>query len=156
PAAVGADDVVTEGEAEPRAADRARVRRVDAEEPREDRAALVLRDPQPGIGDRNPDVVSGRLGGDAERAAVRRVLDRVRAQVRDDLGGAVALAQNLDRLVRPRQLDRVLLALPREELGFLAQELGELEGLERELEAALLDALQIEELVDQVGEPPRL
>src|SRR5205085_4924335 len=35
-------------------------------------------------------------------------------------------------------------------------ELGELEGLERELEAALLDALQIEELVDQVGEPSRL
>ena len=90
---------------------------------------------------------------DAHDSAVRRVLDRVGEQVRDDLGDPGAVAQGHHGLGSARELEPVRRALPRERGHGLREQLGDGEGRAGEHHLVLLDRLEVQEVVDQGGLP---
>src|SRR6266511_6440454 len=93
PAAVRLDDFPAESKPQPGAADLAGVGRVDAVELREQHSLLVNRNPQACVGDRDTDSSAPRLCNDRDRPAGRRVLDRVRDEVGDDLCDPASLSE---------------------------------------------------------------
>ena len=60
--------------------------------------------------------------GDADYAAVGRILDCVREQVRDHLRQAIRIASHWEGRRRERNVEQMLRALAREELGLLAND----------------------------------
>ena len=87
------------------------------------------------------------------RHALGRVLDCVREQVPDHLPESVGVARA--RATRPLA-DRgelVLRALEAVERGLVAQQHRQVDDLPGALEATLLDARHVEEVVDELGQP---
>ena len=113
-------------------------------EVRGDADALVL--------DADADDVVVSLAGDAHDAAARRILDRVREQVRDHLGEAIGVAAHGQRRRRQRDVEQVLRALAREELRLFAHDGTDVDQLFRDRELALLEPLDVEEVVDEGAE----
>ena len=96
------------------------------------------------------------LGRDLDDPALRRVLDRVRDQVPDHLAQPIGVSQHGKRLRADLDRELVLRALEAVQLGLLAEQRDHVHELLGALEAALLDAADVEEVVDQLGEAPRL
>ena len=156
PPAVGLVDLAAEGEPETRAADLPRVRRIDPEELGEEPRLLDRGNSEPRIADGDTDAAVLPLCRHLNRAARRRILDRVREQVRNHLRHTVALADDLEGLAGGGQTDLVGVALSGERLDLLFERLRQVERLEREREAPFLDPLEVEEVVDQARQPSRL
>ena len=112
--AVGGHDLLAERQAEPRAADLARVRGVDAEEAREDVRLLAGGDAEAGVGHLDArEALAGRRR-DRHGAAGGRVLDGVGEQVGDHLPDAVAVADHRQRFrPAPRRRARGSRTAPR-------------------------------------------
>ncbi len=79
------DDLRGDGQAQARAAGFPRTRLVDPVEALEDAAAVGLRDADAVVRDLHPDPLAHGAGGDADVAAVGRVLDGVAEHVHHDL-----------------------------------------------------------------------
>src|SRR5712691_5154598 len=155
-AAVRFDDLAADCEPEACAADLARVRRVDAKELVEHVALLLGRDTEPGIPDGDAGEAAVRLGRELYAPALGRVLDRVREEVADDLGDPVAFSEDDQRLPREDRNELVHGALGRVQLYLAGEDFRQVERLERQREVPLLDALQVEEVVDQRGQTATL
>ena len=136
------------------------IARVSEESARKNRLKTCFcwfgRDAETGIRDADACKALARRRRDRHGAAGRRVLDGVREQIRDHLADAAAVADHRERLVRQLEDEPVARRLGGEQLDLLGQQGAQLERLERECEAPGFDPLDVEEIVDQLREAPRL
>src|SRR5262249_44463196 len=93
PAAVGLDDLARDREPQPHAGDAAGAR-LAAEELREDARLVLVGNAQPLVLDEDPCDVRVTLARHLDHTSGRRVLDRVRDQVADDLPEPVLIADD--------------------------------------------------------------
>jgi hypothetical protein len=94
--------------------------------------------------------------GDVDDAALGRVLDCVRKQVRNHLGEAIRVAAYSKWCLRQRHVQEVFRALARKELRLLANDGADVDQLLRDRQVALLETLDVQEVVDEGGEPAGL
>src|SRR5207342_2414646 len=98
-----------------------------AEELVEHTLAILRRDTEPGVGHREHGATVALAHEDQYYAALWRVLDRMREQVSDHLGEAVAVAVDDQRVVRHVEHELVRLRVREEQSRLLARELDEVE-----------------------------
>src|SRR5215203_5453011 len=153
--AVGFDDVARYSQSEAGASYTASGG-IASEEFRKDLWLLAGRDAYPLVANLHADRSVLGLGRDLDDPALRGVLDRIRDQVPDHLAKPVRVSHHRKRLRAHFDRELVLRALLAVELRLLAEQGDHVHQLLRALEAALLDAAHVEEVVDQFGEPAGL
>src|SRR5262249_39268571 len=127
-----------------------------ADELPEDLTLKLLWDAYPFVLDADTDDAVLAHALDADDSPLGRVLDRVREQVRNHLREPVRVAVHRQRRRRQRDVEQVLGALAREEVGLLADDGAHVDEVPRDRELPLLEALHVEEVVDERSEAPGL
>ena len=148
PAAVHLDDPAGDGQAEPGATGR----RIGGPEPLEDAVSLLGRDAGAIVADVEDPVAAVDPGVDADDAPGRTVAVGVVEQVDDDLGETSAIGG--DRQALRRDGDDMA-HVPGAELGLGdagGQQLGDVDAREGEPTGAAVDAGEVEQVVDEVGQ----
>ena len=97
-----------------------------------------------------------QLDVDADDAARRRVLDRVREQVPDHLREAVAVAVDHDGLVGQLEHELVRVEVREEEPRLLVRQLDQVDGRAVEPHRAAFEQLHVEEVACERRQPTRL
>jgi hypothetical protein len=116
---------------------------------------LVLRDTHPVVGDGETDNAVLRHGSKGRGPTLAPILDRVGAEVHQDLLEARAIGDHLRTIGRNRLDDELDLGARchRVERGLhLGQHLGDADGLRGDGDATCLDVRQVEHFVDQAQE----
>src|SRR5205085_5859951 len=132
-------------EAEPGAADVARLRAHDPAEACEQPAQVSAWDPDPAVADADGGPVLGALDPAQNLAALRRVLGRVVEQVAEDRLQEAGVGQHLDLLQRYIEEDAVARARQGAERGHHALGLGpQVEALQTDVDLMVFEAGSVE------------
>src|SRR5262245_17261590 len=150
------DDLPRQDEAQARPGDAALAADVPAEELREDPVLVSRWDAKAVVLHPDPRLVSELRCAYLHLAAAGRVLDRVREEIADDLCEAVAVSPDDDRFADPIEAEPVRLALRGVERHLRREQLVEVELLDVQLERLRLDALEVEKIVEERRQTPRL
>ena len=156
-AAVRVDQMLDDGEAEAEPAVGARRRPVGLPERLEDRSDEVRRYARSGVGDGELDEIVRAAQRQVHGAAFRRELDGVRQQIPDDLLEPRAVrVERADRRLRvDDDLDPLGVGHRLDDVDRRADDVVHVDGRAREAELAGHDPRDVEQIVDQLGLPPR-
>src|SRR5439155_19023859 len=156
-AAVRLDDRLRDVEAEAGALDLPLERRLRAEEPLEQASALLLRDPDPRVGDLEAHRPVLGPERDVDPSAGRRELDRVRDEIVEQLREAGALTLDGRYVVGAHvQLDPRRVGARARSGYALVDERAQVDGLQLQLEPAALEPCGEQEVADQPEQPLRV
>ena len=125
---------------------------IGPEELREDPRVVLLGHAEPLVPDLDVHDARGGLAQHLDDAPVRRVLHRVLEQVREHLGEAVPVAAHGQRGRAHHDLEPVLRRLVGHQPDLLHDHRPQVDRPVLKLDPARVDALAVEELVDQRGE----
>ena len=142
-------DLPGEHKAEAGTANSAGPRSLAAEELCEQLLLLLARDPKSRVANPDPGIAANFRSSDLDLAAVRRVLDRVREEVADDLRKPVGVAVYHQWLGCGLERQLVYLALRRVQRHLDPEQLVQVEVLGAKLEHAELVPLEVEQVVQQ-------